>query len=114
MLNLTLVQKLDSEPLSAFQNVHHQGSKNFDIQSCVSTSKEKSNTVQPRSDSNWQLSTHFPLDHIDSSESLSNSVLYLAEHWMWDTVFLFFETENWMWLLRHYLNFLYELNLIGQ
>ena len=33
---------------------------------------------------------------------------------MRDTVFLSFETENWMWLLRHYLNFLCELNFIGQ
>jgi len=29
--------------------------------------------------------------------------------------FLSFETENWTcWLLRHYLNFLFELNFIGQ
>jgi len=32
--------------LSAFRNVglHHKGSKNFDLQSCVSTSTEKPNT----------------------------------------------------------------------
>jgi len=36
-----------------------------------------------------------PLDHIDSSDNFSNSVLYLAENRMQDTVFLTFETENW-------------------
>jgi len=60
------------------------------------------------------LSGHFPLDRIDSSENFSNSVLYLAENWMRDTVFLSFETESWMWLLRHNPNFLCELNFIGQ
>jgi len=44
MLSLTLVQKLNCEPWSAFLNVHHNGSKSFDIHLCVSTSKEKSNT----------------------------------------------------------------------
>jgi len=56
------------------------------------------------------LSSHLPLDHIDSGDNFSNSVLYLAENWMQDTVFLSFETENWKWLLRHFLNFLCELN----
>jgi len=42
MLNLTLVQK----HLSAFRNVHHKGSKNFYLQSCASTSKEKPNTTK--------------------------------------------------------------------
>jgi len=42
MLNLTLVQK----HLSVFRNVHHKGSKNFCLQSCVSTSKEKPNTTK--------------------------------------------------------------------
>jgi len=42
MLNLTLVQK----HLSAFRNVHPIGSKNFDLQSCASTSKEKTNTTK--------------------------------------------------------------------
>jgi len=42
MLNLTLVQK----HLSAFPNVHHKGSRSFDLQSCVSTSKEKPNTTK--------------------------------------------------------------------
>jgi len=32
--------------LPAFQNVHHTGSKNFDLQSCVSTSKENPNTTK--------------------------------------------------------------------
>jgi len=32
--------------LSAFRNVHHKGSKNFDLESCVSTSKEKPNTTK--------------------------------------------------------------------
>ena len=32
---------------------------------------------------------------------------------MRDTVFLSFETENRKWLLRHYLNFLCELNLLA-
>jgi len=59
------------------------------------------------------LSSHFPLDH-DSSENFSNSILYPAENWMRDTVFLSFETQNWMRLLRHYLNFLYELNFVDQ
>jgi len=39
MLNLTLVEKR----LSAFRNVHHKESKIFNLQSCVSTSKEKPN-----------------------------------------------------------------------
>ena len=69
--------------------------------------------MQQKSDSHWQLSNHLPLDHIDSSDHFSNSVLYLAENWMRDTVFLSSETENWNWLLRHYL-FLCELNFIGQ
>jgi len=53
---------------------------------------------------------------MDSSENFSNSVLYLAENWMRDTVFLSFEMENWMWLLRlrHNRNLLCELNFIGQ
>jgi len=42
MLNLTLVQK----HFSAFRNVHHKGSKNFYLQSCVSTSKEKPNITK--------------------------------------------------------------------
>ena len=33
---------------------------------------------------------------------------------MRDTLFLSFETENWIWFLRHYLKFLCELNFIGQ
>jgi len=33
---------------------------------------------------------------------------------MRDTVFLSFETKNWIWLLRHYLNFLCEQDFIGQ
>jgi len=32
--------------LSAFRNVHHKRSKTFDLQSCVSTSKEKPNTTK--------------------------------------------------------------------
>jgi len=60
------------------------------------------------------LSSHFPLDHMDSSENFSNSILHLAENWMRYTVFLSFETENWMWLLRHNPNILCELNFIGQ
>jgi len=32
--------------LSAFRNVHHKGSKNYDLHSCVSTSKEKQNTTK--------------------------------------------------------------------
>jgi len=32
------------------------------------------------------LSSHFPLDHVDSSEMFSNSVLYPAENWMRETV----------------------------
>jgi len=50
MLTLTLNTnpkpnpKLKCKPLSAFRNVHHKGSKYFDIQSCVRTSEEKSNT----------------------------------------------------------------------
>jgi len=42
MLNLTLVQ----QHLSAFRNVNHKESKNFYLQSCVSTSKEKPNTTK--------------------------------------------------------------------
>jgi len=32
--------------LSAFRNVHHKGSKDFDLQYCVSTSKENLNTTK--------------------------------------------------------------------
>jgi len=32
--------------LSAFRNVYHKESKNFDLQSCVNTSKEKPNTTK--------------------------------------------------------------------
>jgi len=46
MLNLSVIQKVICKPLSTFRNVHHKGSKSFDIQSCVSTSKEKSNTTK--------------------------------------------------------------------
>jgi len=44
MRNLTRVQKLNCEPWPAFRNVDQKASKSFDIKSCVSTSKEKSNT----------------------------------------------------------------------
>jgi len=95
MPNLSIIQKLNCKPLSAFRNVHHKGSKNFDIQSCVST--QEKNQIQQRRDSHWQMSSAslLPLDHIDSSDNFSNSVLYLAENRMQDTVFLTFETENW-------------------
>jgi len=44
----------------------------------------------------------FPLDHVDSSEMFSNTVLYLAENWMRDSALLSFETENWKcWLLKY-------------
>jgi len=32
--------------LSAFRNVHIKGSENFDLQPCVSTSKQKPNTTK--------------------------------------------------------------------
>jgi len=32
--------------LSNFRNVHDNGSKNFHLQSCVNTSKEKPNTTK--------------------------------------------------------------------
>jgi len=32
--------------LSAFRNVHHKGTEIFDLQSCVSTSKDKPNTTK--------------------------------------------------------------------
>jgi len=32
--------------LSAFRNAHHKGSKIFDLQACVSTSKEKPSTTK--------------------------------------------------------------------
>jgi len=32
--------------LSAFRNVHHKGSKNFGLKSCVSTSKVKTSTTK--------------------------------------------------------------------
>jgi len=53
------------------------------------------------------------LDHIDSSDNFSNSVLYMIGNWMRDTALFSFETENGKWLLGHYLNFLCELNFIG-
>jgi len=88
MLNLTL----DQRHLSAFRNVHHKRSKNFNLQSCVSTSKE--NQIQQRSHSNSRLSSHFPLDHVDSCEMFSKSVLYLAQNWMRDTVLFAFRNRK--------------------
>jgi len=32
------------------------------------------------------LSSHFPLDHVDSSEIFSSSASYLGDNWMQDTV----------------------------
>jgi len=46
MLNLTLVQKHNDQHLSALRNVHYKRSKNFDLQSCVSTSREKTKTTK--------------------------------------------------------------------
>jgi len=46
MLNLSVIQKLNCKPLSAFRNVYHKGANNFDVQSCVITSTEKSNTTK--------------------------------------------------------------------
>jgi len=101
MLNLTLVQK----HLSAFRNVHYKGSKIFDLQSCVSTSKKTQ--IQQRSHSIWRLSSHFPLDHADSSE------ISLTQLYIWQKTgcriryFLSFKQKDWIcWLLRHDLNFL--------
>jgi len=108
----TLVQSLNVNPCVHFQLYITSGPKILTYNHMwVHQTK---NQIQQWSDSNLQLSSHFPLDYIDSSENFSNSVFYLAEKWMRDTVVLSFETENWMWLLRHYLNFLCELNFIGQ
>ena len=87
MLNLTLVLKLDLiiNTCLLFEMYIPRGSRNFDLESCVSTSKEKPNTIR-----------HFPFDNVDSKgmfsnskEMFSNSVLYLAENWMQDTVLCF-------------------------
>jgi len=73
--------------LSAFRNVHHKGSKNFDLKSCVSTSKVKTSTTKESLELRivYSLPTRL-LDYVDSSEIFSNSVLFLAENWMRDTV----------------------------
>jgi len=93
--------------LSAFRNVHHKGSKNLDLQSCVSTSKEKPNTTKESLELRIALSLPTRPRWYSSSKMFSNSVFYLAENWMRDMVLLSFETEKWKcWLLRHYLNFL--------
>jgi len=47
--------------------------------------------------------------------SCSSTQFCLAENWIRIRYLLSFETENWKcWLLRHYINFLCELNFIGQ
>jgi len=90
------------------------GPKNFDLQSCVNISKEKPNKTKESLELTivWSLPT---LDHVDSGE-ISPTQFYIWQKTgcgMW--YFLSFETENWIcWLLRHYLNFLCELNFIGQ
>jgi len=42
MLNPIVVQnaEFNYKDLSAFRNVHHKGSKNFDLQSCVAHQKK--------------------------------------------------------------------------
>jgi len=74
MLNLTLVQK----HLSAFRNVHHhKGTKNFYLQSCASTytkRKTKYNKGVTRTD-DCLMSSHLPLDDVDSSEILQRSFI---------------------------------------
>jgi len=56
-----------------------------------------------------------PLDHVDSTE-ISPTQFYIWQKTGYGIrYFLSFEKENWIcWLLRHYLNFLCELNFIGQ
>jgi len=65
MLNLTLVQKL----FSAFRNVHHKGSKNFVLQSCVNSTGEKPITTKGVTRTDDRLVSHFPLDDVDSEIS---------------------------------------------
>jgi len=78
---------------------------------------QKKIQIQQRSHSNWGLYCHFPdpLDHVDSSEIFSNSVLYLAENWMRDTVLFVIRNRKLELLVVETLqNFLCELNFIGQ
>jgi len=56
-----------------------------------------------------------PLDHVDSSEISPTQFYIWQKTGCGIRYFLSFETENWMcWLLRYYLNFLCELNFVGQ
>jgi len=72
--------------LSAFRNLHHKGSKNFDLRSCVSTSKEKPNTTKGVTPTEDFLVTSQSTTLIAGySEMFANSVSYLAENWMRDT-----------------------------
>jgi len=86
MLNLTLVQQhnLLINTCLLFEMCITRGPKILTYN--LVQVHQKKNQIQQRSHSNWGLSSHFPLDHVDSSEMFSNSVLYLAENWMRDTV----------------------------
>jgi len=72
--------------LSAFGNVHHKASKNFGLQACVNTSKEKPNTTKGVTRTDSLITSHSTTLILDSNEMSSNSVLYLAENWRKDTV----------------------------
>jgi len=116
MLNLTPVQK----HLSAFRNVHHKGSKNFILCKYIKRiilckyikRKTKYNKGVTRTDDCLVTShsTMLTVVRIFQSSFISGRKLDAGYG-----TFLSFETENWIcWLLRHHLNFLCELNLIGQ
>jgi len=84
---LTLIQNLKSKRVYAFhmflRMYINNSHKTFNIQSYVRTSKlhyKKNNTIKVRTDNPLHSNTdHFPLDHVDSVQTVSNSVLYLAQ-----------------------------------
>jgi len=88
MLNLTLVQK----HFSAFRNVHHKGFKIFSYN--LVKVHQKKNQIQQKSHSNSQLSSHLPVDHVDSSE-ISPTQFYIWQKTGYGIRYFFsFETEN--------------------
>jgi len=78
MLNLTLVQKHLSAKYTS------QRVQNFDLQSCASTPKEKTNTTKESLE--LTIVSSFPTRLCWQWWDFSNSVLHLPENWMWDTV----------------------------
>ena len=115
MLNLTLVQKLNliMNTCLLFEMYITRDPKILTYN--LVKVHQKIIQIQQRSHSNWGLSCHFPFDHVDSSEIFSNSVLYLAENWMRDTVLFVLRNRKLEMLVVETLHkLLCELNFIGQ